>query len=114
MRRLPLLAAIAVAFAATPAVGASTARPALRLLDRTPVIVSGRGFEPQEVVRVRLAVGERVSTRRARTSAAGAFRVRFTVSLGRCKSFSLQAFGSAGNRARLFPATLQPDCSSDA
>ncbi len=112
MRRSPLLAAIAIAVAATPALGAPNARPALRLLDRAPVTVTGRGFEPQETVRVRLAADGRSWTRRAVASATGTFRARFTISLGRCESLSLQAFGSAGSRARLFVTSPQPDCSS--
>jgi hypothetical protein len=113
MRRLPLLGAIAIVLAATPVVGATTGRPSLRLLDRDPLTIAGRGFDAEELVRVRLAVEGQIRSRRARTSAVGTFRVRFTVSVGRCDFFSLQAFGSAGNRARLFPAALQPDCSSD-
>jgi hypothetical protein len=113
MRRSPLLAAIAAALAATPAVGTATARPALRLLDRTPVTVVGRGFQPQETVRVRLATEGRIWTRRAVAGGTGSFRVKFTVSLGRCASFSLQAFGLAGSRARLFLTAPVPDCSSN-
>jgi hypothetical protein len=113
MRRLPLLGAFAIVLAATPVVGAATGRPSLRLLDRDPLTIAGRGFDAEELVRVRLAVEGQIRSRRARTSAVGTFRVRFTVSVGRCDSFSLQAFGSAGNRARLFPAALQPNCSSD-
>jgi len=112
MRRSPLLAAVAIAVAATPAVGAQSARPALRLLDRTPVTVTGREFAPHETVRVRLAAQGRTWTRRAVASATGTFRTGFTISLARCASFSLQAFGSAGSRARLFVTAPQPDCSS--
>jgi hypothetical protein len=113
MRRSPLLAAITVALAVAPAVGATAARPTLRLLDRTPVTVTGRGFEAQETVRVRLAAQGRTWTRRAMAGAMGTVRVRFTVSLGHCASFSLQAYGSAGSRARFFATAPQPDCSSD-
>jgi hypothetical protein len=113
MRRSPLLAAIAVALAATPAVGATAARPALRLVDRTPVTVTGRGFDAQETVRVRLAAQGRTWTRRAVAGAMGTLRIRFTASLGRCASFSLQAYGSAGSRARFFATAPQPDCSSN-
>jgi hypothetical protein len=113
MRRSPLLAAIAAALAVAPAVGATAARPTLRLLDRTPVTVSGRGFDAQETVRVRLAAQGQLWTRRAKTSPGGSFRITFTVALGPCASLSLQAFGSAGNRARLFRTAAQPDCSPD-
>jgi hypothetical protein len=111
MRRSPLLGALAVVLAATPSVGATTERPVLRLLDRAPLTVAGRGFDVRETVRVRLAVRGQVRTRPATANAAGAFRVRFAVSVGRCQPFSLQAFGSSGNRARLWPVAVQPDCS---
>jgi hypothetical protein len=76
-------------------------RPALRLVDRTPVVVRGSGFEAGEQVSVALSAGTR-SVRRAQATETGAFLVRFGVSLGRCARYSVQAFGSAGNRARLF------------
>jgi hypothetical protein len=110
MRRSPLLAAFAAALAATPALGATSAQPVLRLLDRTPVTVTGRGFQPGETVRLRLTLQGETWTRRA-TSATGSFRATFTISLGRCRSFSLQAFGSKGSRARLFATAPAPDCS---
>lgn len=113
MRRALLLAAIAMAVMATAAVAATSARPTLRLVDRAPVTVSGRGFEAQEAVRVRLTVEGRTAMRRVVASPAGAFRARFTFSVGRCQSFALQAFGSAGSRARLFVTAPLPDCSSD-
>ena len=111
MRRVGLLGAILVGLGATPAVDATTGRPALRILDRTPVTVTGRGFEDDETVRVRLATQGQVWTRRATAGPAGTFRVRFTVSLDRCDTFSLQAFGSAGSRARVFARAALPDCS---
>jgi hypothetical protein len=111
MRRSPLFAAFAVALAATPALGATGAQPVLRLTDRSPVTVTGRGFEPGESVRVRLASQAQTWTRRATASTTGSFRATFTVSLGRCRSLSLQAFGSKGSRARLFVTAPSPDCS---
>lgn len=99
-----------MAVAATPALGATSTRPALRLLDRTPVVVTGRGFESHETVRVRLTVAGQTAMRRIVTSPTGTFRVRFMLSAGRCESFSLQAFGSAGSRARLFVTAPLPDC----
>jgi hypothetical protein len=113
MRKTPLLAALAVAVTAAPLVGATTGRPVLRVVDRTPVIASGRAFTPQETVRVRLVTEGRTWTRRIVAGATGTFRIRFTVSLGRCASFSLQAFGSTGSRARFFATAPQPDCSSN-
>jgi hypothetical protein len=113
MRKNSLVTAFAVAAALAPTVAATTARPSLRMVDRTPVIVSGRSFQPEEAVRLRLTTGGRTLTRRALTTASGTFSVRFAVSLGRCATFSLQAFGSTGTRARLFSTAPQPDCSSN-
>jgi hypothetical protein len=111
MRSALLLAAVAAAaVTATTAVGAANARPALRLLDRTPLTVAGKGFAAQEAVRVRVATQGRTTTRRVVASATGSFRARFALSLGRCQSFSLQAFGSTGSRATLLMRSLAPDC----
>jgi hypothetical protein len=72
----------------------------VRLDSRAPVVVHGTGFRPAERVSVLVVSGERRS-KSVRSSASGAFRVRFPVSLGRCAPLSVQAFGSAGSRARL-------------
>jgi hypothetical protein len=62
---------------------------------------------------MRLALRGRSWLRRATADGTGSARVRFPVSLGRCERFSLQAFGSAGSRARLLPAATLPDCAPD-
>jgi hypothetical protein len=111
MRRSPLFAAFAVALAAAPALGGTGAQPVLRLADRSPVTVTGRGFQPGESVRLRLASEAQLWTRRAAAGTTGSFRATFTVSLGRCRSLSVQAFGSEGSRARLFLRAPSPDCS---
>jgi hypothetical protein len=113
MRKRSLVTAFAVTAVLAPTVAATTARPALRMVDRTPVIVGGRSFQPEEAVRVRLTTRGRTMTRRTVASVMGTFRVRFAVSLGQCATFSLQAFGSMGTRARLFSTAPQPDCSSN-
>jgi hypothetical protein len=84
----------------TVASGSFSGRPLLHLVDRTPVVVRGSGFEAGERVSVALSAGTR-SIRRAQATEAGTFVVRFGVSLGRCTGYSLQAYGSAGSRARL-------------
>jgi hypothetical protein len=91
---------LGVALSVTVASGSFSGRPALRLVDRAPVVVRGSGFDAGEQVSVALLAGTR-SVRRAPASQAGAFVVRFGVSLGRCARYSVQAFGSAGSRARL-------------
>jgi hypothetical protein len=98
---LAIVLLLGVSLPATVASGSFSARPALRLVDRTPVVVRGSGFDAGEQVSVALSAGTR-SLRRAQATEAGTFVVRFGVSLGRCARYSVQAFGSAGNRARLF------------
>ena len=97
---LPIVLLLGVALSATAASGSFSGRPALRLVDRAPVVVRGSGFDAGEQVSVTLSVGTR-SVRRAQATETGAFLVRFGVSLGRCARYSVQAFGSGGSRARL-------------
>jgi hypothetical protein len=84
-------------------------RPTLRLADRTPVVVAGGGFEARERVTLVLVADQRVSVK-LRANAGGRFLARFNRSLGRCTRFSLQAYGSAGSRARMLPARITVDC----
>jgi hypothetical protein len=110
MRRYSPVTALAVAAVLAPPVAGSTALPSVRLVDRTPVTVVGRGFQPHEIVRVRFTSQGRTLTRRTTALATGTFRARYGVSLGRCSSFSLRAFGSEGTHARFFSTAAQPDC----
>jgi hypothetical protein len=98
-----LLALSAFVLGATPA-----EQPTLRLDSRAPVVVHGTHFRAGERVTLVLGAGQRSSTR-VRAGAAGAFRARFAVSLGRCALVSVQAFGSQGSRARLLRPRA-PDC----
>jgi hypothetical protein len=84
-------------------------RPALRLVNRAPVVVRGEGFAAKERVTVVLIADGRMSEK-LRASSTGNFVARFDRSLGRCTRFSLQAFGSSGSRARLLPARISIDC----
>jgi hypothetical protein len=84
-------------------------RPTLRLADRTPVVVAGGGFEAKERVTLVLVADQRVSVK-LRANSSGKFVARFNRSLGRCTRFSLQAYGSAGSRARVLPARITVDC----
>jgi hypothetical protein len=109
-------AALALAAAAVPALAAHAGTPArspgLRVVDRTPVTVRATGFAPGERVGVRLAARGRAWTRRSAAGEAGSLTIRFRVSLGRCDRYTLQAFGSAGSRARLLPTRPFPACVS--
>jgi hypothetical protein len=109
---LVIVLLLGVSLPATLASGSFSARPVLRLVDRTPVVVRGSGFEAGEQVSVALSAGTR-SVRRAQATEAGTFVVRYGVSLGRCARYSVQAFGSAGSRARLL-SHLELACISTA
>jgi hypothetical protein len=91
---------LGVSLPATVASGSFSDRGGLRLVDRSPVVVRGTGFEAAEQVSISLSAGTR-SVRRAQATETGTFVVRFSVSLGRCARYSVQAFGSGGSRARL-------------
>jgi hypothetical protein len=107
---LVLFAGLALASASVS--GAAATRPTLRVVDRTPVVIRGAGFEPGERVTVVLAAQSRWSKRVTATSS-GTFVVRFKVVLGRCSRYSIQAFGSTGSRARLAPTGVTIDCDPD-
>jgi hypothetical protein len=101
MRRAVLLVA-AVALAATAATFASaraTTRPALRLVDTSPVAFRGTGFKAHERVRVSVYAGTR-ATRRATAGLRGGFTVRFAgLNPNPCAGFSAVAVGNEGSRA---------------
>jgi hypothetical protein len=109
MRRiavLVLLLAVAAPAAATPRV------PRIWLSDRSPVSVTGRGFQSQE--RVKVTVSESGS-RWAKTvvaTPAGGLVAHFRISVsGRCGSMlAITAAGSQGSRAtwKLMPAEECP------
>jgi hypothetical protein len=101
MRRAVLLVA-AVVLAATVATFASAraaTRPALRLVDTSPVAFRGTGFEAHERVRISVYAGTR-ATRRVTAGLRGAFTVRFAgLDPSACAGFSALAVGNEGSRA---------------
>jgi len=102
MRRTALTTAVLVA-ALAPTATAATARPALRVLTHSPLLVAGSHFRPAERVTV-VAGGRRIVVR---TTAAGLFRASFgQIAYDRC-SMGIAAFGARGDRAVL-PA--KPEC----
>jgi hypothetical protein len=109
---LGIVLLLGVALTATVASASFFGRPGLRLVDRSPVVVRGSGFAAGEQVTIAFSAGTR-SVRRAQATDAGTFVVRFGVSLGRCARYSVQAFGSAGSRARLL-SRLELACISSA
>ena len=103
--RVRLLAiALLAAALALPAWGRDAGRaPALRIVDRTPLTVSGTGFGAREEVRLTLRTGRaRAFARSTRADAAGAFRAAFgvLVAVEPCRgALVVTATGSRGSRA---------------
>jgi hypothetical protein len=99
---LTLCAACAVTAAAAGA-GTSAGRPLVRPVDRSPLVVRGANFKPDEKVAVRVVVRgrARLAPKPAAATVRGAFTVRFpSVVLGDCAAFTIIATGSRGSAAR--------------
>jgi len=99
MRSLVLLAAISAAAIVGLGAARGETRPALRLVDASPVTFRGTGFEADEHVRV-FFVGTTRAVRRVVASAQGRFSVRFAdADANACTGFSATAVGDQGSRA---------------
>lgn len=103
MRRvaIALLLLVAVALAAGTALARPPATPALRVVERTPLVVRGANFHSTERVTLRALGVVRV----VHTTASGVFRTRLGAApTDRC-SFLVVAVGASGDhaRARVFP-----------
>ncbi len=102
---LALVACLALGVAGTAAglgIDASQKRPALRLVDRQPLILKGVRFKARERVRVvvEAADGEMVRVVRARVT--GSFVASFgDVVFDRCTGLRVVATGARGSRASL-------------
>jgi hypothetical protein len=80
--------------------GESSGRPALRLIDRSPVTVQGRHFRSAERVKVTMYT-EKTSVR-VTASRAGAFTASLPVAeIDRCDRIVIRAVGTAGSTAQL-------------
>ena len=115
MRTLAACLVVLALPASAAAVGAgeeSKRVPALRLLDRQPLVVRGKSFLPRELVRVTVTSDGQRSVKRIRAGAAGGFTAVFvTVVVDRCSGVLAVAAGSRGSQARLKlpqPACPQP------
>jgi hypothetical protein len=96
------LAAGVTATAVAMALPSGSSGESLRLADRSPLTVAGRGFGARERVRVRLDVAGDRAVRRVRASRAGSIRVAFTgITFDRCLGLDVLATGREGGRARL-------------
>jgi hypothetical protein len=83
--------------------------PALRLLDRQPLVLRGRSFLPRELVKVTVTTDAQRSVKRLRATSTGMFTANFVaVELDRCSGMLVVATGSRGSQARL--KMPQPAC----
>ena len=87
--------------AAEPAGRPAAGKPALRIVDREPLAIAGRGFQASERVRLAVVSGDRKHVVKTRAKADGTFVVRIAgVRLDRCSgALAASAVGAAGSRA---------------
>ncbi len=94
-------AALTAGAAASPATR-SAAKPALQLVQRSPLQVRGVHFKIRERVRVTASNGEDTLVRFARTTRRGTFLVDFgAFASDGCSPISFKAVGTRGDRATL-------------
>ena len=113
MRRIALSFALLGVLIAplTPAASQST-RPALRVLDKAPLILSGTGFKPAERVKVTVVTQPAQLVRRASASRFGTFRVQFDTMVDPCYGArAARVVGTRGSKASIVLARpLQRSC----
>jgi hypothetical protein len=117
-RRRRSIAALAIAglLAVSAIVGIASATtdratrssPSLRMIDRNPATVAGRGFQAHRRVHVRLMVGHTLS-RRPLANRAGAFTVQFPTVIDRCSGFTVTA-SQQNHPAVVLQAPPKPQC----
>jgi hypothetical protein len=86
--------------------GESAARPELTIVSTSPLTARGRGFRPNERVKL-VATGKGVESKTVKATGRGGFTVRFRLSPGGRDSAAVQAIGSRGSRAMV--DITQPD-----
>jgi hypothetical protein len=84
----------------------SASRPELTIASTSPLTAQGRGFRPNERVKL-IATGAGVESKTVKANARGRFTVRFRLSPGGSASAAVQAIGSRGSRA--MTDITQPD-----
>lgn len=97
-----------VALLAFAAAGASA--PAVKLADRSPLVVSGSGFEAHASVRVTVSAPHVKVAKTVHAGADGRFRARWAFTVGRCSGVTMVA-RSAKTHAFL-AVTRGPGCPS--
>jgi hypothetical protein len=101
MGRLSWLALVLVVAMFLAPSGQAWTSPVLKLADRQPLTIWGRGFKPDE--RIRVVVKATVTkAKTVRATPTGSFKVRFAgLSMPRCGGVFATARGRAGSFARL-------------
>jgi hypothetical protein len=87
--------------------GAETATsPRLTIVSTSPLTARGRGFRPNERVKL-IATGRGVESKTVKATPRGSFTVRFRLSPAADAAVAVQAIGSQGSRAMV--DITQPD-----
>ena len=111
MRSVTLIAACAAALAGGTTAQAQ-ASPMLRVVDTTPFVVVGSGFQAAEGVSVTAMTTLGPQIVRVRATTSGTFRARFPISARLCvRPFAIRARGAAGSVAtvtRRVPPCIPP------
>ena len=101
MRPLTLIALAASLLVVSAASAFSSTGPELRLVAKSPLVVSGLHFKAREEVRV-VVISHEGAARRVVASPDGHFTARFDdVVVSRCEPLSVRATGSRGSEAIL-------------
>jgi hypothetical protein len=105
-RRLTLIGAVLAAAVAAAVVIAlpstASSQASLRVADRSPLKLAGRGFQAGESVRLRVQIAGERKTRRVQASQAGRFRAAFSgLQLEPCTAMTATATGRSGSRAKV-------------
>jgi hypothetical protein len=87
---------------------ATRSSPSLRMINRNPATVTGRGFKPHRRVHVRLMVGHTLS-RTPVANRAGTFTVQFPTVIDRCSGFTVTA-SQQNHPAVVLQAPPKPEC----
>ena len=101
--RVALLSILAGTLVVAGVAGAQPlTKPALRLVDRDPIVVRGTSFKPRERIVVTLTIGESDSRRVRIATPQGAFTARFDgIHLAPCSGATLGATGGRSEVVRL-------------
>lgn len=110
MRRIALVfALLGVLIAPLASAASESTQPALRVLDKDPLILRGTGFKPAERVKVTVVTQPAQLVRRARASRFGTFVVQFDTIVDACYGArGAAAVGTRGSKASIVLARPLP------